>query len=934
MVNRIKGITIQLDGDTKPLEKALGDVNARSRDLQKELRDVDRLLKFNPGNTELLAQKQQLLGEQVENTSKKLEQLKSAEEQVQEAFRKGEIKEEQYRAFQREITETESKLKHFQGQLDQTKDKFADLSEKVNEAGQKVKSVGEGMKDAGKKMSGYLTVPLAGAAAIMLKTGMDFEASMSNVEAISGATGDELEKLEQKARELGATTSKSASEAADALGYMALAGWDTSQMMAGLEPVLRLSEAGNLDLARASDLVTDSMSAMQIEISDLPKYLDTIAEASRKSNTDIDALMGAFLVAGGNLAQLNVPLEESTALLGLLANRGLKGSEAGRALNAIMVNLTSGAGQAGKAMEELGLSAFDSEGSFIGLEETLRLVKEATAGMTDEQQAQYISMISGKEHLKSFQGLLAGLDSEYNALRENVTAADGALNEMALTMQDNAKGKIKEMQSAFEELSIQFSDYLLPAITALIIQITALINWFGGLDESSQKTILVIGGVAAAIGPLLILLGAMASGLGSVIAVISKIIPLIGSLGKALTFLAANPVGLIVTAIAGLVAGLIYLYNTNEDVKKALKAAWDFLKRAAESIFRSIQRFWNTWGSNVIAFFQTTWNFLSNLFNTVFNAIKGLVQSIFGGISEFWDEWGGKITGSFINLFEILKILFQAVFGVIALTISTIFDGIKSFWDDWGSTITILFRTVFNVLKSLFEGTWNNIKIYIETVMKVIKSLFEGTWNAIKIVIETAIDLIYNIIKLFLSVLKGDWEGAWEAIRGIVESVWNGIMKTFGNVYETMSKIGKDIIKGLVDGVKSMASAAVNAAKDVAKGIGDSVKDFFRISSPSKLMMEYGTDIGDGLAVGIQHSVNAVKQQAQALSQAAGNALQSIPTVPIPSQNIDSLAGTGGVSGGVVQNITINSPQPLSPSETARRNLQASRQLAMEWGMS
>lgn len=360
--------------------------------------------------------------------------------------------------------------------------------------------------NAGRKMTMGLTLPIVGIGTAVLKTGMDFEASMSNVAALSGATGDDLALLEAKAREMGAQTSKSASEAADGLSYMALAGWDTQQMIGGLEPILRLSEAGAIDLGRASDLATDSMSALQIGVEDLPMYLDNVSEASRSSNTSIEQLMDAYITAGGNLAQFNVPLEESTAILGLLANRGLKGSEAGRALNAIMVNLTSGAGQAGKAMKELGISAFDSEGNFIGLEETLQLVKDRTKDMTDEQQAQYISMIAGKEHLKSFQGMLAGLDDEYGDLKETVGDAEGALNDMASTMQDNAQGGITRLKSAFEELSIQFAEEMIPHFVTLTESANDLITWFSGLDKDTKKYILTAAGIAAVLGPAAIVL--------------------------------------------------------------------------------------------------------------------------------------------------------------------------------------------------------------------------------------------------------------------------------------------------------------------------------------------------------------------------------------------------------------------------------------------
>lgn len=222
MSRRIKGITIELDGDTKGLDKALKDINKESRDIQRELRDVDRLLRFNPKNTELIAQKQKLLGDQVQTTRKKLEQLKGSQEQVTKAFEAGEISEEQYRAFQREIAETESKLNHYENQLKQVDKTQRSFGEKMAASGKTVKEFGEGMTKLGKELSMKVTAPLTAVAGVASKIGMDFKAGLSEVQALSGATGDELAKLEERSRELGASTKFSAKEVTDGFKYMAL----------------------------------------------------------------------------------------------------------------------------------------------------------------------------------------------------------------------------------------------------------------------------------------------------------------------------------------------------------------------------------------------------------------------------------------------------------------------------------------------------------------------------------------------------------------------------------------------------------------------------------------------------------------------------------------------------------------------------------------
>ena len=246
--------------------------------------------------------------------------------------------------------------------------------------------------------------------------GKEFEAAMSSWAATADASEGDYEKARAAAMEMGRSTSKTATESAQALEYMALAGWDVDDSVSGLPDILRLSEATGLDLARTSDLVTDSMSALGIEVQDLGGYLDVAAKANNKSNQTAEQLMEAYLGVGGTMKNLNIPIQESAAALGVLANRGIKGSEAGNALNAVMVNLTTGAGQAGKMMGKLGISAFDSAGKVIGLHETMRVVNTALSGLNEEERNAALAAIGGKQHVDALNDLLAGL---------NTTGADG-----------------------------------------------------------------------------------------------------------------------------------------------------------------------------------------------------------------------------------------------------------------------------------------------------------------------------------------------------------------------------------------------------------------------------------------------------------------------------------------------------------------------------
>jgi len=558
---RIKGITIELDGDTKGLDKALKDVNKESRDLQKELRDVDKLLKFNPKNVELLAQKKKLLADQVENTKKKLDQLKQSQEQVTQAFKNGEISEEQYRAFQREIAETESKLKHYEGQLksvDSTQKSFGD---KMAASGKSVKEFGQGMTSVGKELSMKVTAPLVAIAGVASKIGMDFKAGMSEVQAISGATGEELAQLETKARELGSSTKFSAKEVSEGFKYMALAGWDVKQSMDGIDGVLNLAAASGEDLALVSDILTDAISAFGDEASDAGRYADVMAAAASNANTDVAGLGEAFKMVAPVAGALGYSLEDTSVALGLMANAGVKGSSAGTALRSSLTNMVKPTKAMNKEMKKLGIEIKDSNGEMKPLDVLLGDLRSSFSTLTADQKASSAATIFGKEAMAGMLAVINASDADFNKLSNAIENSDGVAQEMADTMQNNLQGKLTNLKSALEELAIKIFDALEPALSWLVGAFQTLVNWLNGLDKSTQTAVVAIAALAAGIGPLAVVLGTILTMVGGFMTVLPTLIPLIVGL--------AGPIAIVVGGLVAL--GVAYaLLKTDAD--KAYKS--------------------------------------------------------------------------------------------------------------------------------------------------------------------------------------------------------------------------------------------------------------------------------------------------------------------------------------------------------------------------
>lgn len=582
----IKGITVEIGGNTSKLEKAIKDVNKTSSQLRTELTAIEKGLKFDPKNTELLNQKQTVLAQSIQATAEKLEILKKAEENATKQLANGEIGEEQMRALRREIEACENKLEGLTKASINAKTGLY----KMAEAGQALNSSGQTIGNIGDKLTKSLTVPLTamGTASVVVSSG--FEKSMSSVQAISQATEEDFERLKEKAKQMGASTSKTASESADALGYMALAGWNTEQMLSGLEPILRASEAGTMDLATCSDLVTDSMSAMGIEVQGLGHYLDVVTQAQNNSNTGMQDLLTAYVSCGGTLKNLNVSLEESSALLGVLANRGIKGAEAGNSLNSILVNLIGASSSASTALDELGVSAWDSEGNFKGIAETLEILQTALNDCTEEQKNMFIASIGGKTQMDTLQAILSGVGEEYDELKEKMEDCEGVMETTALVMQDNLAGDVTTLKSQLEAVGITIGDLVTPQIRQLAQGLTDALKHFNNLDEGAQRLITGTALFATAIGPMTKVIGTMTSGTGELINMMSGFIGALGSGKTAMqaftTACDANPIMLVATAISVAVTAFVAFKASAKEQSDEL----DKLKKKSEEYTQSLEQ--------------------------------------------------------------------------------------------------------------------------------------------------------------------------------------------------------------------------------------------------------------------------------------------------------------------------------------------------------
>lgn len=429
-----------------------------------------------------------------------------------------------------------------------------------------------------------------------VSTYADFDQAMANTAAICGATADDYARLQQAALDMGKATTKTATESAEALGYMSLAGWDVNESIAGLEPILRLSEATQMDLATCSDLVTDSLSALGLQVDDLGEYLDVAAMANNKSNQTAQMLMEAYIGVGGTMKNLNIPIQESAAALGVLANRGIKGSEAGTALNAVINNLTTGTGQAGKMMEKLGISAFDSNGKFIGLAETIRVVDDATKNMTEGQRNAALAAIGGKQHIDALNDLISGLNtttadgrSEWEALTDDLYNADGALSTMAATVTDTLQGAISIFGSAMDDMKIRLAQTFAPAakdainaVSAVIPSITDRIAAAG--NAFVEYALPKVEAFAQNCVPALEKVGGAFAAVGAVIVDHKDLFDSLGSLAITTINLIAEGIQRATPFVTALVDGLLTAIQVSADFANKMLSSLDSVSRFRDEL--------------------------------------------------------------------------------------------------------------------------------------------------------------------------------------------------------------------------------------------------------------------------------------------------------------------------------------------------------------
>ena len=808
MASRIKGITVEIGGDTTGLEKALKGVNSSIKTTQSALKDVERLLKLDPTNTELLTQKQKLLKDAIASTSEKLETLKEAQKQAKEQLERGELGQDKYDALQREIVETEQELKRLQEQAATT----SVTLEKIAAAGDKFEKAGDSITNAGKQIS-VASAAVTGLGVAAVKTAADFDSAMANVAAISGATGDDLQALRDKAREMGEKTKFSASEAADAMSYMAMAGWKTGDMLSGIEGIMNLAAASGEDLATTSDIVTDALTAFGLTAEDSAHFADILAAASSNANTNVSMMGETFKYCAPVAGALGYSAEDVAEAIGLMGNAGIKSTQAGTALRTMMTKLQGELKLSGEALGEVTIQTANADGSMRELSDILADCRTAFSKMSESEAAAAAETLVGKNAMSGFLALMNSAPGDIDKLRNAIENCDGSAEDMAAIMQDNLNGQLTILKSQLEELAISFGEMLMPVIRKVVSAVQGFVDKLNNMDEAQRKTIITIGLVIAALGPFLVILGTVIStvgksmkayasatkGIKKLMVAVKSGTGIFGKLGTALGGISA-PVLAIVAVIAVLVAAFTHLWKTNDGFRENIIATWTQIKETVSNFCQGIVDRLNSLGfefSSITEVLKAVWdgfcNLLGPVFEGAFRFISDTLSTVLDVILNTVDFFIAVFSGDWEGAWEAVKNIF-----------SSIWNGLVS----WFTNILETIKGVLDVALGWIGSSW-------EQVWSGVKNFFTNIWNGIKAFISSTINSISTTISNVITGIKTTVNNVFSAIKTTISNIFNGIKDTATSVWNAI----KTAITTPIENAKEKVREAINAIKGFFSGL-------------------------------------------------------------------------------------------------------------------
>ena len=792
------------------------------------------------------------------------------------------------------------------------------FGDKSATAGQKFKGFSSALNTVGSGLAKGVTLPLLGVGTAAVKVASSFDSAMSEVKAISGATGTQFTQLRDKAIEMGAKTKFSATESAEAFKYMAMAGWDTKDMLNSISGVMNLAAASGEDLGTVSDIVTDAMTAFglaadgttkvlkngyNVEVSNAEHFSDVLAEASSRSNTNVSLMGATFKYVAPIAGAMGYSIEDTAVAIGLMANAGIKGEQAGTALRSTITRLVKPTKESGTAMDALGISVTNSDGSMKSLDDVLRQVRSSMSGLTEDQKASYAAMLAGQEGMSGLLAIVNASDEDYQKLSESIQNCTGASQEMADTMQDNLGGAVTLLKSALESAGITIGERLTPYIRELAEWITGLVEKFNSLSDSQQDLIVKIGLILTAVAPVMLIGSKVFSLLSSIIGIITTVgsaLSTVFAFGLNATALSAAGASTGVTMLAGAIGFLTSPITLVIAAITALVAAFVIAYKKSETFRNFI--------NNLVEDLKT---FFTETVPQAFEMFKEKVSEAFENVKQKIGEFKDKCEEVVQNVIEFFTVtLPQGIEQFATVTIPSFVQNVITFLQELPHNLGIMVGEMLGHLylfaTSAIEWATTAIPEFINSVVTFFQELPNRVWEWLVNTYNKVIEWGSNMIQKGIEVGMNFLQAVGEFFSQLPGRIWDFLSQTFQKVVTWGSQMVSNgraaitsfistvvgivtslpsrvwgILKQIPQKVRSLGSelrsvgrAAFNALWDGIKSVGDSILDW--VSGFASSIKSFISGIVEGFN-SVVGSADSAKSAAASVKGRHANGLDYVP---------------------------------------------------------
>lgn len=911
--SRIKGITVEIGGDTTKLQTALKGVNSEIRNTQAALKDVEKLLKLDPGNTELLTQKQKLLKDAIAETKEKLATLKTAAEQANEALQRGDISQAQYDALQREIVETEAKLKDLEAQAS----KSAVALEKIAATGTKLQSVGNTITGVGKSLA-PLSATVAAVGVAGVKAATDWESAFAGVKKTTDATEEEYEQLAAGIQKMATETASSAEDIAAVAEAAGQLGISKEHLLEFTKTMVMLGDSTNLSADEAAVALARFLNITGESTSNVDRLGAAIVDLGNNFATDEASIvaMSTRLASAGTLAGLTTTdiLALSTAMssVGIEAEAGgtamtqtltaieKAASDAANGSTAALDRIASVAGMSSaefaKAWEErpivalqafiAGLGSLDEKGESA----TLVLDELGMSGVRQSNMLKSLALASGV--------LSDAIDTSSQAYQNNT-----ALTDEASKRYQTFASQVSQLKEAFKAVAVDIGNILIPILRNLMSVLQVLLGWWNNLSDGTKNFIVQLGSFIAILSPVLIIGGKIISGVGSLMTILPKLSGIISTVKTAFgalnAVLAANPIILIIAAIAALVAAFIYLWNNCEEFRQFWIDLWENIKAIVAAVGQWLSEAWQAMGEAI----TTAWNAICEFFTTLWENIKTIFTTVVTAISEFLTNAWTVISETATTVWTAISTFFVTIWTAISTTFQTVVTAVYEFLSNAWNTILTVTQTVWNAISTFFTTIWTAISTTVTTVMTSISTFISTAWNTIQTTVTTIANAIWNAITTAFNNMLNAITGTVNNIRGAIQNGFENAKNYILNLASQAYSWGRDIIQNIINGIRAMIGSVADAASSVAS----TIRSYLHFSVPDKGPLtdfeNWMPDFMKGMAEGIRKNRPLI---AKAISGVAD--VMNLKKA-LPDMNANLTASVqGGVNGGDYGEVKLSQP--------------------------